>query len=214
MDGRVKSMLQALASQAGFEIAFEDTSDSEDSEYETDDVEGESKEEGEEQVEGEGEVERGGKVERKGGESISRCDSSVVDGSCPQGSVATQLQLPHKEDAKVDSIPAVSTTSECEAFRRGASNMASIPLKLKNNNCLHNNIDDTPTSSDEPSCEVVADENFNSTTDCSGGDTESCTSSSAGNGIGTSGNDHSSKSHLLLDLLTSTVSSSQVDDVS
>ena len=48
VNGRVRSMLQALANEAGFEIEFEDTSDLEDSEYETEEVEGEGKEEGEE----------------------------------------------------------------------------------------------------------------------------------------------------------------------
>lgn len=196
----VRSMLQALANEAGFEIEFEDTSDSEDSEYETEDVEGEGKEEGEEQAgkKGEGDDEGEGKegggreeqVERKEGDGTSSCNSLVADGD--------RGTLPNS-----------------------ASNTTLLP---QNNTCLHNNIDDTPTSSTQPSCEEVVEKQVNGRTEIESVDSgpvnsatysthvSSATSSGSdctptGNGRCTSGNDRSSKSHLLLDLLTSTVTS-------
>ena len=140
VDGRVRLMLQALANEAGFQIEFEDTSDSEDSEYETEEGEGESNEEGEELVgnEGEGndkgEGEEGGRekqVKRNEGDGTSSCSSSVADG-------------------------------DCRTLPNSASNTTLLP---QNNTCLHNNIDDTPTSSGQASCENIMEKQVNGRTE-------------------------------------------------
>ena len=75
--GRLRTVLEALASQAGFEIEFDDSSDSDDSEYNDEDDEGDVAVEGEGESEGrEGEGERGGETDEKkeeiGGEGRER----------------------------------------------------------------------------------------------------------------------------------------------
>ena len=209
VDGRVRSMLQALANEAGFEIEFEDTSDSEDSEYETEEVEGEGKEEGEEAAGREGEGKDEGEAEEEGGR---------------------EEQVKGNEGDGTSSCNSSAADRDCRTLPNAASNATLLP---QNNTCLHNNTDDTPTSSAPASCEEVVEKQVNGRTEIRS-EEDSCPVNSAtysthvssassgsdgtqtGNGRCTSGSDRSSKSHLLLDLLTSAVTSqtTSTNDVS
>ena len=256
-DGRVRSMLEALASQAGFEIEFDDSSDSNDSEYDDKgedgeeesgegegenergggemegegEWEGEGEREGEGEAEGEGDGEDEGEINQTGGregkdgeEQGDMADRMKVNELAPNehGQRKTDTKSPevHTEptkDGDSDSLHIEITLNPQLTVREAelSSTSTSPSLKLGNNFCLHNNTETSEPSDGEltltePDSILSVETQANGRTGvCEPhadvhASVESCAiSSTCGSSAGTS-RDRSSKSHLLLDLLTST----------
>ena len=197
-------MLQALASQAGFEIEFEESSDSEDSEYESEDIRYEGEEEKEGEEEGEGEVRAGDGAK----------NATVVDGGGEKGHNETEQTLElYKEHgvSKTDSTESTLATSPITVDTK-TSHATSTPHTLENNLCLHNNIKEralgvvAPLSAMESVSSDFAEKQINGRTDHLDSGRSTCNSKPAVSASTcATDEDHSSKSHLLLDLLTSAV---------